>query len=87
MLASFHYVFLLTGMFLSHMASEIYIYIDVNKATLFMSIWNIIALSVINDPPYYRLKLEKRTNILNYVLKIQDYKRSNICRRVYTVSL
>lgn len=85
MLTSFHYVYLLTGMLLSQVATKFFIYSYVNMITLIMSTLNMLMLLVISDPPYYRLKLEKQTNMLDYILKIQDFKRSSICKRVYTV--
>lgn len=84
-MTSFHYVYLLTGMLLSHIATKVFIYSYVNTITLGMSTLNMLALLIINDPPYYRLKLEKQTNMLDFILKIQDFKRSSICKRAYTV--
>lgn len=85
-LIGFHYVYLLIGMLLSHVIMKFFVFsYYVNMVTTIMVAVNLTALLAIKDPPYYRLKNDKDTNVLDFILTIQDTKRSKICNRVFSV--
>lgn len=86
-LAGLHYVQLLIGQLLSHVANQHYDYPYINMGIIIMAILNLIALLNVHDPPYYRLKLKKQTNALDFKLKIHDNSRSTICNNIYRVRI
>ncbi|XP_060851565.1 facilitated trehalose transporter Tret1-2 homolog [Rhopalosiphum padi] len=54
-LIGLHHVHLLCGMILSHIVDEYNMYSYMNMGTVAMAILNLIALCVIEDPPYFQL--------------------------------